>query len=494
MITKYFLNTTLFLILLAGLVSCDDDYQDIGSSLMPDEDDIFMYADQVSLTAKTVSLGSNLFVRTQSVMLGSLNDPTFGRVKGDFLGQLFVANARFAYGYKGLEDVNIDSVRLQLVYPNGAYLGDPNAPVGISVYEVNKDLQPNFYIDVKASDYCDKSILWGQRIFTEDDLMPVESGLAKLIEVDIDKQVGKRIFDRWVQDTLSNKKETILYNTSKFKEFIKGIYVTSSFNDKSLIKFADANSSIYLNIFYSYNIKSHDEKSDSIVYRSLPFPLGAEALLLNSIETPKYEDLEIFKNPEKGRTYMQSLSGIATEITIPLKKIKEKGIEKNKGKDFSLTSALFNVVGMTEEEDKLKLTDRPSTVLFINADSIKNYFYEGKKPDGKTSWTLTRYSSNNTYYFNTGAYLGATTKNIATMINYYLEEKPELDEVKYLMIPIEVTAMADPNPYSSATLISSVRNSFTPTAAILRMEESYLKMPLLFGRFADKEKPENKED
>lgn len=493
MTTNNFFKISLLLAFTALIMSsCDDDYQDVGSGMFPDEDNIFMSADYINLEARTVSIGNKTFVRSSSVMLGSLIDSVFGRIKADYMGQFFLSNPSFSYGHKGINDISIDSVRMHMLYTAGSFLGDPKSSTGVSIYELNSQLTPDFYIDVKPENYCDKSILWGQRIFTEDELDPIESGLARLIEIEIDTKVGQRIFDKWAQDTLSGKKETVLYNTDTFKNFIKGIYVTSTFNDKSLIKFPDANSAIAMNIYYSYHIKTKDEKSDSLVHRYMPLPLGAEALVLNSVETPDFNSLEISKNTEKDRTYIQALSGIVAEITIPLKEIKEKGKEKTKTDEFALNSALLNFVGMTEAEDKLMLKDKPSSLLFINADSIDNYFYEGKKPDGQYSLLISRQASNNSYYFNSALNFSSSVKNIANIINNYLnkDEEEQVDEVKYLLIPISVTSTSD--NYGQA-LVGTVSNTFAPAAAILRTSEKYMKVPLLFSKFAEKEKPENKE-
>lgn len=498
MITKHFVKIALYITALACMLSCDDDYPTVGGSILPGGDNIYLYADQISLTAKTVSIGSDLFVTTNNAILGSIYDPVFGRVQSDFLAQLFVARTNFDSGYKGINDVRIDSVKMQFVYLNGGLVGDKSAPMGVSIYELNKDLETedekaDYYLSVNPGDYCDKSQLWGQRFFIDNDLPSIENNAGKLLEIDVKKSVGERILNRLKQDSLEHKKETILFDTNEFKKFIKGIYVTCTFNDKSLIKFSDANASIYLNVYYSYNIKNAAGTADSLISKYLPFPLGAQALQLNSVQNTKFEDLEISKNLKSDRNYIKALSGIVTEYTIPLKEIREKGIKKTGQEKFALSSALFNFVGMTEVEADLKLTDRPSNLLFINSDSIQNYFFEGKVPNGITEWTVSRYFyqsgnaavTNNTYYFNTGRYEGARTDNIALLISYYLINHPELDEVKYVLIPIDVVSTQDS---SGNYAISSVGNSFLPSAAILRTGPDYLKVPLIFGQFATERK------
>lgn len=488
MITRL-IKTASILIVVLFAVSCSDDIPTVGGGIMPDGDNIHMYSDEINLTAKTVSIGPDLYIRADSAILGSINDPILGRTQSDFMGQFFVANVGFQYGYDGLDGVAIDSVRMIMAYKYSDFWGDFQAPMGVTIYALNESLEPNFYTNVDPNKYCRKDTILGQRFFTQNDLPLTYSDATytyyRGLEIDFDKSVGQKIFDKWKSDTLSGKKETILYSTERFREFMKGIYVTTTFNDKSMIKFTDINASLYMNIYYSYNMKDVSG-ADSLVSRFIPFPIGAEALHLNNVNVTPFEDLEISKNTQTDRTYIKGLSGVVTEVTIPLKKIKEKGFTSTGVDDFTLNSALLSFVGMTEKEDDLAFTLRPSNLLFVNSDSIKNYFLDGKQANGSTTLLLTRSSANNVYNFNSGLYATNTTRNFAILINHYLKEHPELDEVKYLLVPVQTTTESVYNNGSYVTNFSGVYNSFSPSAAILRTSEEYMKVPVIFSKFVNK--------
>lgn len=488
MITRLIAKTTSLALLMALLFACSDDISTVGGDTMPDGDAINMYAEQISITARTTSIDPDLYLRSNNAILGSIEDPLFGTTQSDFMGQFFVANVRFQYGYKGLNDVNIDSVRMIMAYNYSNFWGDFQAPMGVTVYALNRELTPNFYTSVKPSTYCDKDTIMGQRFFTQNELPLTYSSSSSTyyrgLEIDLDNNIGQKIYDQWKSDTLSGKKETILYSTDKFKEFMKGIYITTTFNNKSMIQFTDINASLYMNIYYSYNVKNTAETADSLVHRYIPFPIGADALHLNSVQSSEYKDMGIYNSTETDRSYLKALSGVVTEVTIPLKEIREKGLSSTGTESFTLNSALLKFVGMTEKEDELKLTQRPSNLLFINADSISNYFLDGKKPNGLTTQVLTRSSSDNVYYFNNGLYSSMTTQNFASLINQYIKNNPELDEVKYYLIPIDISTEQSYYNGSSVYLITSVTNSYSPSAAILRTSDEYLKVPLVFSKFA----------
>lgn len=495
MTTRLIAKTTSLVLFMAMLFACDDDISNIGGDTMPDGDNIDMFADQISITARTTSIDPDLYLRSNSAILGSIEDPLLGSTQSDFMGQFFVANPRFQYGYKGLDDVKIDSVRMIMAYKASDFWGDFQAPIGITIYALNRQLTNNFYMSVEPSTYCDRDTILGQRFFTQNELpltsvsSTTSSGTTTYtyyrgLEIDLDQNIGQKIFNQWKNDTLSGKKETILYNTNSFKEFMKGIYVTTTFNKKSIIGFSDINASLYMNIYYSYNVKNTAETADSLVSRYIPFPIGAEALHLNSVKSTKYEDMAIYNSTETDRTYLKALSGVVTEVTIPLKKIREKGLSSTGTESYTLNSALLKFVGMTEKEEELKLTQRPSYLLFINMDSISNYFLDGKKPNGLTTQVLTRSSTDNVYYFNSGLYSSMTTQNFASLINQYLQNNPELDEVKYYLIPIDISTEQTYYSGSYVYLITAVTNSYSPSAAILRTSDEYLKVPLVFSKFA----------
>ena len=58
-------------ILMVVFISCDDDLNKIGNSILPEGDDIFVYVDTVAITARTVSLEDSVYAKSQMGLLGN---------------------------------------------------------------------------------------------------------------------------------------------------------------------------------------------------------------------------------------------------------------------------------------------------------------------------------------------------------------------------------------------------------------------------------------
>lgn len=483
------------------LTACSDDISTVGSEMQPEGDGIDVNVDHVYFTPTTVPLPEvatkGLYIRSVNALLGNIGttDDLFGETKADFMAEFFVANATFETSEKGYDDITIDSVKMIVEYINGALTGNTDAPMGISIYEINKkNLQPNFYTSIKPSDYTDQTILWGERFFVQSDLRTATDSQNKIIDIDIDKSVGQRIYDQWVADKKANKEVTILNSTQTFKDFIKGIYVTSQFNNKTILRLIDVNSSIKMNTYYKYHIRNVADTADSLIYRALSLRLGADGLLLNSLQSSMYGDLpQINSNTDTNKNFVKSLSDVVTKYKIPLKEIREKGEERTNSDKFNLNSAIFTVVGLTEEETDLPLTDRVNAMLFINKDSISEFFSEGRMVNDVTSFLLRRESSNNTYYVRSkDNFENSIRSNISSLINHYLIDHPTLDEVEYLLIPVDVALESTQNSsYVTVKKVTRIANAFNPSAAILRTTPLQNKVSLVFSKFNSENQKNN---
>lgn len=481
MIFKKLLRITILAAVALFVVSCDDDIDTIGQGIQPEIDDIFLDIDSVSLTAETVSLNDRIYVRAENMLLGELNDPVFKNIKADFLTELFTTSStKFDVSEEAVSPVSIDSVLLGMSFLRSGFMGDTLSPMAVSVYEVNNLLKSDFYTDIDPAEYCDKSILLGERFFTFQGLATQNFGSSsdyiagKLLKVELDKKVGENIFERWQED------KTILSDAEKFRNIFKGLYVTSDFDNKGLINVIQTD--VY--IYYSYKIKNVAKTDDSLVYRVLPLPSTNDIRRMNRVVNS-----EIDYGDSGERVLLKSPGGYATKIKIPLAKIKEQGKERIGSDKFIINSAKFNLTGMTEEEDKLSITSRPSALLFINKDSIDNYFYSNGKVNAKNCFVMIRDKDNNSYNFATSNSYQVNTatgavsssqfsNNIASLVNHYLEVDPDKEYLEYLAIPVTAKETSSYTTYA----ITGVENLFSPTAAILRTQEEYMKMSLVFSK------------
>ncbi|GAB6008035.1 DUF4270 domain-containing protein [Dysgonomonas reticulitermitis] len=460
---KLLLNLTIVLFAIA-FVSCNDDLDSIGGNIQPDGDDISIYVDTVVLTAKTVSLEDSVFARHASGLIGEYTDPVFGKIKSDFLSELYCPE-KLSFHEK---TTSIDSVFLDVI--SYGFYGDSISPIGIAAYRVDKkNLNKDFFTNIKPTDYSSMKEVIGRGIFTIKDADAYSAG--KRYRLSASNSLGSEIYNEW-----KNSNGETFTNSDHLRQFFKGIYVTTTLGSGSLI---DVNTSI-LQIYYSYTGRNTADTADSTHVGLFRLPTTGEVIQLNQVQntTPDY----LFQNSDT-RAYLKSPAGVCAEVTIPLKEIMNKA--KKEGITNKLNSATFKLKGYTEEEDKMTL-NRSSNLLFINKDSLVNFFSKNNMADTKTSFIMIRDATSNTYNFSYSNTTSSVSNNLATMVNYYVnyyKDKENVPDLKFLVLPITAYSQNVTSGYSQVSTYTNVYNQMVPTSAILRTDKDNMKMALIFSNY-----------
>lgn len=447
-------------ILTIALAACDDDLNQIGNSIQPDGDKIFIGTDTVYVTAKTVSFKDSIYSRTVFGLLGEYIDPVFGKVKSDYMSEFYCPeNIKFEDG-----TFSIDSIFLKTYFKS--FIGDSVAPIGLSVYGIKNPLKAFFFTSVDPEKYIGKDpILYGQKIFSIQDLPDTirNSDRYKYINTKLDMELAYNFYNEWKTNPSTFK------NQEDFNQFFKGLYVTTNFGSGSLI----GTHSTEMVIHYRNFVKNAANTADSVVFSTFKLPITNEVIQMNQIKNDIPEELY---DHNETKTYLKTPAGVYTEITIPLKSIVEKG-DKEYGKDHTINAANFKMIGFTEEEEKSGL-GRATSLLLINKDSLTNFFYNKKKPDNKTSFVITR-SSTNSYDFG----------NISTIINHYADhyrDKGEIPDLNYLIIPVSTSYTT----VSNQNVLTGVYNQMYPTSTIFRTDPENMKMAVIYSKYNNKNKTE----
>lgn len=449
-------------------VACDDDLTSLGSSIQPGGDDIFVGSDTLSLTAVTRSFNDSVYARTVYGLLGEYTDPIFGKIKSDYLCEFYCAeNSAFADPYK--MGITIDSVRLNTEFTY--FAGDTVSPMGLSVYEVTKPLKAFFFTSVNPENYCDMQKLLGQSIFSIQDVPDtvISSTRIRTISTNLNLELGQRFYNEW-----KNSDGATFKNSDALKEFFKGVYVTTNFGSGSIINVDYTEFDIY----YTYTYEKGDASENTVDRDTLGvfrLPVTPEVIQMNHVKSSPPAGM-ITEGPA-GKTYMNTPAGLYTEVTIPLDAIVKAAVA-GAGKDAVINAANFKMLGNTEEEAKSGLS-RPSDILFINKDSLPNFFYNRKLHDAQTSFVTTRSTTNNSYDFG----------NLASVINYYTKYYKEkgvspLPDLKYLVIPVTATYTQTTNSSGyTVNVITDLYNQMFPTSAILRTEPKDMKMSIIYSKY-----------
>lgn len=434
-------------------VACDEDLGQLGESIQPKDDDINAKGDTISLKAATYSFEDSVYARTVNGLLGEYIDPVFGKVKSDYMTELFCPN-NIEFKNPNNKKITIDSVLLKTEFID--FTGDTVAPMGLSVYEVTEPLKAFFFTSVDPAKYTSNmSKLLGQNIFSIQDLPDtVISGYhLRTISTELNLSLGERFYKEWVDSKGTFK------DSETMSKFFKGIYVTTTFGSGTII----STEQTAFNIYYTYQIRNVANTADSAAVGVFSLPVTPEVIQMNRVKNSLPSGM---LGQSDVQTYLKTPAGVYTELTIPL-----KDIMNSVGKDRVLNAANFKIKGFTEQEEKSGLI-RPSYVLVINKDSLTNYFYDQRySASSKTAFVVSRNTTSNTYD------LG----NLAYVINYYTDyykNQAELPDLKYLIIPVNVTAST-----TTSGAITDVFNMMYPTSAILRTDPDNMKMTVISSKY-----------
>jgi hypothetical protein len=448
---KNILNITL-LSIIALLYSCDDSLKNLGFTIQPETDRITVGTDSLFMSAKTVSVESllpdGMFAKTKSPVLGEYKDPLFGTTKSDFVGEFY-----YPEGKNFPDNTTIDSVRVAVFY--NSWKGDSVAPMGLSVYEINKTLPSgSHFTKFDPTEYVDINAPIGRSVFS-----PANIEVPKTERespdyyhrafVSLPNSIGERIH------TLSNTIEDL--DTDSFKEYFKGLYLTTDFGSGAIVTVDHT----YLYVHFQYlDEKGSSTKQDTIRTGNMILNTTPEVIQINQIQNKNDKLLE--ENAEYA--YIKSPAGVYTEITFPFT---EKADKLN---NQALNLAKFKVSALPDEDGILKYKLSPSPyLLLVNKEDLKDFFEKRKVPDNVTSFYAQLDQTTYTYDFG----------NLSSMVNHYKETNDgKVKDLTYVLVPIDVQV----SNINNQAQITAVYNQMTPTATTLFKTPAKMKMDLVFSK------------
>ena len=171
---------------------------------------------------------------------------------------------------------------------------------------------------------------------------------------------------------------------------------------------------------------------------------------------------------ETQHTYLKTPAGLFTEVTLPVKQIKE-----NHEND-SLLAAKLTFQRLNSQSSDNRLLGIPQTLLLVQKDSLYSFFENEKVPDNITSY-YSGYNNptptNDYYYKNTNTYTFNNLSSLVTNLWKQREEGLKSDPNweanhpnwnKMVLVPITYTTVS-----SSSTTLASVHHDMSLTSTRL---------------------------
>lgn len=451
-----FLRRALILAFVALLtVSCHENLDQIGFTILPDDDRLSVRLDTLELQARTVEVDS-IYSKTQYPVLGQYIDPVFGSIKTEYIGEFY-----FPEGSGFADDASIDSVRVQLSYTS--MMGDSITPMRLSVYEVNKSLKNmSHYSHIDPGEFADMSKPLGEETFTGKNStyrieMTSSNSYVKVYEINVKlpKELGEKFLTEYKKEGHGK-----LVDTDTFREFFPGLYFTTTFGKSTMINV----SLTTLMVHYNYPDKGGaSDGQDTIRTSAMRMHITPEVTQINHFQNKNDQLLQ--DDPEY--TYIKSPAGVMTELTFPFSTMSEELKTK------ALNLANLTVYAMPEPDEQTDVKLNPPTYLMlVPKDSLEGFFENKKLTDNVTSFLSNSFdASTYSYQF----------PNISTMANHYKEIVNGEDfDLDYYLVPVDAILVTD---NQNRPVLSAVYNLTWPAAVKLDKRKGNLKLDMIFSNF-----------
>ena len=448
---KHLFNIIFLSIVVLLLYSCDDSLKNLGFTIQPESDRITVGTDSLFVQASTVSVDSllpgGIFAKTKRPVLGEYLDPLFGTTKSDFVGEFY-----YPEGENFPSNATVDSVKVGVFY--NSWQGDSVAPIGLSVYEVDKNLPSGSYFSkFDPTEYVDMNAPIGKTVFTAANIevpkaIRQERDYYHRAFVDLPNSLGEKIVEI---DTIPN------LDADSFKEYFKGLYLTTDFGASAILTVDHT----YLYVHFKFlDKKGSSTKQDTIRTGTTIFQTTPEVIQLNQIKNKSDKLLD--ENADYA--FIKSPAGVYTELKFPFTDKAEKLNNQ------ALNLARFTVSALPDIDSDLQFKLRPSPyLLLVNKEDLNDFFVKRKVPDNITSFYAQL--DETTYTYNFG--------NLSTMVNHYKAKNDgEVKDLTYVLVPIDI----DVSNVSNQQQITGIYNQMRPTATTIFKSFEKMKMELVFSK------------
>jgi len=356
-------------LLLASLliltISCNDNnITDMGSSIQPAGDRIFVFSERFDISSENYFV-NYMYTRQDSFLLGTFHDEKYGTVHADILAQ--VEHPR---NHVYPPNTTADSILLIMYYRR--YFGDKHAPMNVSVYEMNKatfdDTTP-YPSNINPDNYVDRTnnaLLIGEKTFTAVDARGV--GDSTYVIIKLSPEFMQR-FTNIAPDTYSSD--------AIFREFFKGLYITTDFGSASMLYIRRIDMEYYHS--YNYTTKGISGQDSTVtVNSSVTFPANNWVRQVNRFLHPDKNAIisKLESEPDQIH-HISSPANIYTRISLPMREMQQK-MEGN-GLRLAINNAKIRVdINNLNEENFAQPI--PSNVLLIRESSVDRFFTKRELP------------------------------------------------------------------------------------------------------------------
>lgn len=422
---------------LCTLPACESTTGDIGSSLIQEESEVVIH-NQFVLTGHTEP-NTNIESRTIVQLLGDIHAKGYGNFSSDFVCQFMPS---MTLDTAGVTADHIDSLKLSLSYPNGAYVGDSIAPMGLEVFALNKQLPTPIYSNLNPADYCDLSAgPIGSRIYVGNALGANDSiqGLSyREITVDLPVQMARDLFN------LYKLNPQAYASPQAFVRHFPGIYVRNSFGAGRVTQIQRTTLMLY------YHTDSKDADGNPTVVKHVTEPFAVTPEIVNNNNIRFTIDPELQARIDAGENILVTPVGRDVILNFPVNDVIDY-YQQNRG-PLSVINSLTMKIPAELLDNDYDITP-PQSLLLVLSSKKDEFFLNNSINDNKTSFIATYSESDKSYSFT-----GLRDYFLSMLDKYNADGRIDPADATFTLTPVAVTYENSQSSYyySGTTYISSI--------------------------------------
>lgn len=462
--------------LIAGISSCKDDVASAGASALKEGESVVVKADTLRNIHSTIVKATPIVTSPDSFLLGECNRPHLGTIKADVLAQ-FACPSSWTYPDSSV----LDSVRLIMFYRS--WHGDGNAPLGITIYEMDGEIlsyDSIYTSNEPISRFC--SMHDSTRISYKDRLVvashPVDSIYYNPSSSYL-PYIQFRMTDKFAQKLFSVRDFS---SQEAFSNLFKGVYITSTYGGSTALYVFD----ISLEIHYHYAVLADSATNTYETFNDTKYLYANnEVRQVNRYEYPDQDAVLSTLQADTNVNYIISPANAYTQINIPVKQIRER-IQTGVGTKrpyINLANLTINV--LNGENDKTRIQDDwcapAGTMMLIKQDSLDNFFRYGKLPDE----TYAMYSQLMMVLNDSDKYEYVYSFDMSTLLMKEQRDTTNvMDTLRMVLIPVSVETTTT----TSSSYVSSVKLEQAVTATKIRSSqnaEQPIDIEVVYSGFSD---------
>ncbi len=449
-----FLKLSFGIVAVTLLAASCDNSSTIGASLVEDQTEIVLSSD-FSITGHSVA---NPYVQSRSItqVLGRLNAKGYGNFSSDFVTQFMPASS---IDTEAITLDNIDSLKLIFFIPNGSYVGDSIAPMGLEVYRLNRQLPAPIYSNFSPADYYNPADKLAEKIYNCNALGQndtIQSLTYRYIDVTMPISLAYELYNLYQ----TNPEAYAL--PSNFAKYFPGIYVKTNYGNGRVVEITSTMMRLY------YHTTETDDDGETTVTSCLAnlYAVTPEIVINNNFS---YEiDSTLQQRIDNGEPIVVAPVGRDVEFEFPLNDV-IRFYNENRG-----TLSVINTLSLTipvEEITNDYGIAPPENLLLILSKNKDKFFYNNELNDDVTSFYATYDSTNKCYSF---------TGLRAYLLDMLSKSNITADDYTFTLTPVTVDTETNTSSssyyyyYSTSTTYVSAINPYigAPTMAKLNLSDA----------------------